>query len=386
MEALKLHPSQYVNAEETYPTPQFSKPTIRGYYSVKDNECTPSLEQLRYISKRYILEEQRNLNFDLNRAYEPNTNQVEEDRKPKYATCIRNISSPEFTFVNDELKPDFVCSRGILHLLLGSPYKKYDAYSRDWVILAMKRKGTIYLRTDRIEEWTDQANKPDNVKKAAAYGFKFEQYILTDEPNQEQNDRTKPVKKWDKFNVVLKSTLNGKSLLYNAEIDGVYSKTKIEDLDGLRKAALVEVKVVNERRYTQFRRDLTRFNYLTWWAQSHLSGIEKLVVGIRDENGICNSTVPYTVKTLPNAAGEFWKPTVCMTFLSDFLETVKEKLQVVDSEVEVYKFNFDVRNDTIYCTKLRDGHGMDFLPQWYLSYIKKEEAFKKLLIFWSRTH
>lgn len=80
---------------------------------------------------------------------------------------------------NDNSKPlaaDVVCFRGLLRLLMCTPYENRDA----WIILATKYKGTIYLCAKNTDaKLRENANLTERTKTIFSYGFKFEQYLFT---------------------------------------------------------------------------------------------------------------------------------------------------------------------------------------------------------------
>jgi RAT1-interacting protein len=69
---------------------------------------------------------------------------------------------------------DFVCYRGLLTMLMCTPYEKDD----DWIICATKWKGTIFLcarETDKKRLYREQMT--DKQKQFMSWGYKFEQYM-----------------------------------------------------------------------------------------------------------------------------------------------------------------------------------------------------------------
>lgn len=69
---------------------------------------------------------------------------------------------------------DFVCYRGLLTMLMCTPYEKDE----DWIICATKWKGTIFMcarETDRKRLYREQMT--DKQKQFMSWGYKFEQYM-----------------------------------------------------------------------------------------------------------------------------------------------------------------------------------------------------------------
>ena len=72
------------------------------------------------------------------------------------------------------MSADFVCLRGVLKVLMCTPYEKNE----DWIICATKWKGTIFLcakETERKRLSNEQMT--DRDKQFSSWGFKFEQYM-----------------------------------------------------------------------------------------------------------------------------------------------------------------------------------------------------------------
>ena len=57
-----------------------------------------------------------------------------------------------------------------------SPYEQYE----DWIILATKYKGRIYLCQKETEKKRQAVEaESDKQKKILSYGYKFEQFVLS---------------------------------------------------------------------------------------------------------------------------------------------------------------------------------------------------------------
>lgn len=162
--------------------PDISKPEIVGYFSVNKERCyIPDARNCKYI-KRTVFDRQQKL--DLNDGYEKVVhkpdNCVEEKINHLLRFIVRNLdkfqakSSDEF---NEEvLSINVVCFRGLLRLLMCTPYE----YRDNWSILATKYKGTIYLCALETDERKSQRqNESSEMKRILSYGFKFEQYMMS---------------------------------------------------------------------------------------------------------------------------------------------------------------------------------------------------------------
>ena len=74
---------------------------------------------------------------------------------------------------------DFVCFRGLLTTLMCTPYERRDG----WEFNAVKFKKTIYLcAVETDQKKSQRLNESQRQKDMCSWGFKFEQYVLSDEP------------------------------------------------------------------------------------------------------------------------------------------------------------------------------------------------------------
>ena len=91
-------------------------------------------------------------------------------------------NKPAFT-INEQdsqlntLSTDFVCFRGLLTTLMCTPYERRE----DWEFVAIKYKETIYLcKTETEQQRLFEQSKSERQKQMESWGFKFEQYVLSD--------------------------------------------------------------------------------------------------------------------------------------------------------------------------------------------------------------
>lgn len=359
--------------------PNFQKPQVTGYFSIdKYRQYHSSLENLQYYNDHFLKKER--LNLDLNVQYERYVQKPPEASKEKINHLLQfvqtNFEELQTKDSQDEkvIDIDFICFRGLLRLLMCAPYEQRDS----WIILATKYKGTIYLCEEKTEEQlAKQQNISDRSKLFCSYGFKFEQYLLADSPiSMPQPDR--PVIESEEFCTMFKSKLEGNSILYGAEMDGVLTHRTINDLNDLRSATFIELKVKQEERNYHQQRNFLNNKQIKWWCQSFLVGINDVYVGLRSAKGIVYKVEKHEVKQMPRLARETvqdaWRPVVCMDFLNSFLKMVKEKLNGWNSAWDVMEFSFDPKNSgEILCkTYLGCKNSKVFLTPEYLNFIDKK--------------
>lgn len=117
--------------------------------------------------------------FDLNKGYHLAIKKPPSATEEKLDHLLMFISQNLSNLRNhDELKltADIVCFRGLLRLLMCTPYEDKDG----WSILASRYQGTIYLCAyETAENRQNRESQTDQLKKILSYGFKFEQYMMS---------------------------------------------------------------------------------------------------------------------------------------------------------------------------------------------------------------
>lgn len=174
------------NTEEPQTFPPISQPKIVGSFSVTDvgpNRCyLPDARHCKYVYKNYHTDR---INYNLNDGIEQVIQKPDSANDEKLNHLLEFIvqnkqrlrKSPiDESHLDYQLFADFVCFRGLLRLLMCSPYERRDS----WNILATKYKGTIYLCAKETEKQKEERNnRNDTMKRILSYGFKFEQFILS---------------------------------------------------------------------------------------------------------------------------------------------------------------------------------------------------------------
>ncbi|CAL1688528.1 unnamed protein product [Lasius platythorax] len=227
---------------------------------------------------------------------------------------------------------DFICRRGVLKTLLCTPYKKKDK----WIICAGKYRGTIYLCEFYTSEREHKyVNATAEDKQFGSWGYKFEQYMVADQPSHKP-DPSVPLNECEKFHCIFKANFGDHSLLYAAEIDvgGKYGTILV------KKA-------------------------ITWWSQNYLAGVERLICGLRNEQGEVKVIKEYPTHYL----SELSKPYnlgKCKMFCKIFLDNVK-KIVTKDYNECMYKFYFDGSSDVINYSEIASNDEMYFfLKPWFV--------------------
>lgn len=347
--------------------PNITKPKIIGYFSInKNRKYIPNYSQLQYLK---LPLSSRHLNYDLNVGFETVIPKPKCDEKLDFLLkYILNSLSPKTLQHNEQpIKHNFVCFRGLLRLIMCTPYENKE----NWIILATKFKGTIYLCAEETDEKrTREANETEKSKRFCYYGFKFETYFLSSHPDKEPETKS-PVELSNEFCCMYETRLENINILYGAEMDGI-ARDKPVDYDvNFNELEFIELKV--KRRETHFRQSINFYKYkaIKWWCQSFLVGIKRIIVGLRNDSGIVDSYEEVDLRNVARESKDHWSPSVCMKFCSEFLNMVKSDMHSIDCPDTVYRYSYNPQYQThIKCENLNGKNYLSFLPGWYYNQFK----------------
>ncbi|XP_070510098.1 decapping and exoribonuclease protein-like [Chironomus tepperi] len=300
-----------------------SDPVIIGAYSLDgDRKYKNDLSALKYLKIPNFKKNSINLN-------EGNY----KDKDKKYDTMERIKQMTSYIMDNSEnvmknriIDADFVCFRGALKNLMMTPYSKYP----NWIVKAVKFKGTIYFIIE-----TNFNDYKVNLKvddKSYQYGFKFESYILSSDPEDNPKGKSETVNENEEFCILMSRTIdNSIKILFGIESDGV-DGNKVNSLDDLKKSKLVEVKTFFDKGTP-----MNDYTKLGWWCQSYIAAIDQIHVGLRDSRGFVTGIKAVNLKELEDST----KRNNCLKFLKKFLIEIKGKMKDVDDPKKVYCFKWN---------------------------------------------
>lgn len=342
---------------------------IIGNYSINgEREYCSGIKELKYYKKPLNTK----VNFDLN-LNENTIRKINKDVKLDYILTwiLENFDILKIQDSKDItrwIQPRFVTHRGTLKSLLITPHEQYDG----WIICASKFKGTIYLCSfDTEEKKQKELAKTDYQRLCSDWGFKFEQYMLTDTPDNEPST-SQCLNQNEEFCCVFKSKFGKDILLYAAEIDGIRSKQIIEDTVVGKTCELVELKTILRRSVSN---DGPRNMYkkLLWWAQCYPVGIKKIVCGCKNAKGLVTEIKEVQTSTFYIRKTADRSKSFCSGFLKEVKKIVRE-----DYDKCLYKFTYDPRKKTITVDKMTDNKSeCMFLYPWYTDDIKTKYENKK---------
>ncbi|XP_076246172.1 decapping and exoribonuclease protein-like isoform X2 [Calliopsis andreniformis] len=330
-------------------TAEFSKPQIIGHYSIDgERRYFSDLSQLKYYKQPLDL---KHVNFNL----DDNSQTVykEEDVDVKLDFLLKWISEnfKHLEMREDSgnsttsrcLEPEFICNRGSLTNLFITPYNCEDG----WMICASKFKGTIYLCSfDTDEKKREKLKRTEYHKRCIAWGYKFEQYMLSDTPSTNP-DLTTPLNQNEEFCCVFKSNL------VNKDVELIELKT-------------IPERSINYQGHINHRRPLTT---LKWWCQSYLVGIKRIICGCKKGNsGIVFKIKEFLCSELVNSSKNLWRPEICTSFCNEFLERMKLIVQK-DYNKCIYQFEYKPNTRYVEVNEIEPSFGSEytFLPMWYIA-------------------
>ncbi|CAK1599880.1 unnamed protein product [Parnassius mnemosyne] len=225
----------------------------------------------------------------------------------------------------------FFCYRGLMTCIACTPYERKDS----WRIVGVLFKGNIYLcARDTEEKKKMKQNMTKKEQQFTSWGYKFEQSVLSEKPNLDP-DPNKPVDENKEFSLVFKSHLNNHNIVYGAEMDGIRCDRSSVDsppdlkfgyeaiLKYLSNKEFIEVKTNRHIEFPNQERNFRLFKTKKWWCQSFLAGVNTILCGFRNDDGIVEELKVFAVNDLPKISSKFWDPNVCFNFLETFLTYVK---------------------------------------------------------------
>ncbi|KAF7993026.1 hypothetical protein HCN44_005807 [Aphidius gifuensis] len=323
--------------------PKFTKPKIIGYFSLNsERSWSQDAKQLGYY---YPLSKLQNkINFDLNQGIDNVIRKASNlDEKIDHLLRWIKLNSDKLTTTPDSKKwidADFVIYRGQLTKIMKSLYD----FKEGWILCAVKFKGTIYICSFDTDE-----------DKAAAENIT---------PQQKQfMSWEKPVNENEEFDCVFTTRLNDKKILYGAEVDGLYSNEKINEPLPLDRLSFVELKTSKTIYNNHQQRTLEKYKFLRWWCQSFLVGIEDILCGFRNDNGIIESIQQFQVSQMGRNYKHYWSAGKCMNLLDNFLQFVKNNV-LEDYDNKIYVFERMPFED-IKVTTASPHSKYAFLPTWF---------------------
>ncbi|KAJ2946376.1 hypothetical protein O0L34_g12415 [Tuta absoluta] len=307
------------------PFPRFQRPNVIGYIG---------LEHLQFARRNLC---DKPVKYDLN-LHIDKVKRKPDDLDVKITELVKFLLEHEkrlnFQPANKIEKAKIFCYRGLMTLVACTPYENREP----WKIVVILYKGNIYLcARDTEEKIRSRLNMTEKDKRFTSWGYKFEQYMLSDTPDSEPNP-DQPVDENEEFSLVFTNILNQHTIVYGAEMDGIrcdknpVTPPPVENrpkavVEYLSTKEFIELKTSRHIEFPNQENSFRRFKAKKWWCQSFLAGIDTILCGFRNDDGIVEELRTYNVNELPKMSKRFWNPNVCFNFLDTFFTYVKRCLE-----------------------------------------------------------
>ncbi|VVC95411.1 unnamed protein product [Leptidea sinapis] len=158
--------------------------------------------------------------------------------------------------------------------------------------------GNIYLcARDTEEKKMQKKNMTVRDLMFSSWGYKFEQYVVSDSPQTDPTPEM-PVNETEEFSLVLKTNINRHNIVFGAEMDGIRcDKECVQEkpdlvlgpealIQYLSSKEFIEIKTSRHIETSNQDRNFRRFKAKKWWCQSFLVGIDTILCGFRNDDGI----------------------------------------------------------------------------------------------------
>ncbi|CAD5209527.1 unnamed protein product [Bursaphelenchus xylophilus] len=297
--------------------PHLSRPNYIGDFGTdfREKKVHPGRSRVRYLYEKYV--NKTDLHLDLNRGLDVFDPKPDEDEHlDGLLRYIMTISEPKAHLKKVLHGADVVSWRGTLTRIGASPF---DALNSDgWRVLCSKFNDVVFLcELSTSQKLSNNGKKTAREKRMTYWGYKFEQYTTVDHENEVPNTNV-PV-----------STMSNYSAVFRFDMGNRIDNTKIRIFTGAEMDCLNEKGEFIELK-TQFNQiGVGRYWYqkeMKWWLQSFLVGIDTIVAGLRDDNGIIKEIKAVKVNDLARHPTG-WDPAVCLNFLLSFLVKVRSELR-----------------------------------------------------------
>uniref|UniRef100_A0A2A4JYW8 Decapping nuclease n=1 Tax=Heliothis virescens TaxID=7102 RepID=A0A2A4JYW8_HELVI len=265
-------------------------PYIIGYMSVDvRREFRHDLSQLKYLTSI----PKRRIRYNLNHNIEKAVKRTTDGNNEKISLMLKFLIDQRYRldFLNNPIDTTFITYRRTLISVMTSIYSREPLS-----IIASLLKNCIYLCSlESPESLNNSSSSCGQNAKFCAWGYKFEQYMVSDLPTKEPNIE-RPVIENEEFSLYYSSRLGKHRLFYGAQIDAMLANQtssgppNTSDVDAnltyLRNADYVELKTNREIHSPRQEKNFKKYKMLRCWCQCYLAGLKGLLVGYRNDDGI----------------------------------------------------------------------------------------------------
>ncbi|KAJ3276451.1 hypothetical protein HDV01_005074 [Terramyces sp. JEL0728] len=305
---------------------EYSKPAELCHFSYDDTRKL-SLDSNQALSSY----DPKPLPYNLYNGYPDDYTQREEveEHLDALLLAVQNTNIPK--------KPSFVTWRGIMTLIVCTPYQQHE----DWELNASLVDGTIYLEQVK----TLQKDRPDQAVNMY-YGYKFEACFTSPMGSKEQDKIS--VNTNIQYCSVFQARLAKHNLVLGGEVDCI-SKNNYCELK-------THKEIENEKMDYSFR----KYKLLKTYIQSYLAGVVYVVFGFKRNQEIVELR-EYRTDQLPGLCRELWNRHVCFNFGKMVLDFISKNV-TVDDRNTVYKVRYNSRDRVVEISEPEKGK---FVWDWY---------------------
>ena len=298
----------------------------------------------------------------------------------EYYSCVKDVDSNRLNYLPfwqkllkwitlsnfDVSSVDFIARRGILKYI---GYTLYDYHKSPWKFRVCKFQGKVYMYEPSPEQRGESMIEKDSrCKRYLYWGRQFEKTVTSSKEDMAGYYR------------IVNSNVGKYKVLLGAELDAI--RVRSHDNEGsddiiveevlqgcpdcnlLKKycnsttsnsttTEFIEIKTCVKRQV----KNKTSFG----WLQSYLAGIETLVYGFRDGEGMVDQIAEYKVSEVPGTAD--WDGAAMFGLISGVLKWLYGQVdEGCSGEIEylgAHKHQIEFR-------KLSNEH---FLPEWFVQYV-----------------
>ncbi|XP_066929896.1 decapping and exoribonuclease protein-like [Clytia hemisphaerica] len=355
--------------------PYFRQPIEFGHFSLDgQRRFHNDSSQLKSFQPPHV---DYDLEYDLRDGYDSHIEKDDDikERLTHLLTWIKRNTN-KFRLNNEnakeqvhQLNTDFVAWRGHFTKFLCTPYETREP----WKMAVTLFNGTIYISEVETEKAEfDRKHRSPRQKEMCYWGFRFEGYLtkpMHEACDEEEEKQPKVTNTNEAYCSIVRTRLKNHSILIGAEVDCC-----VKDSKAAPPLNYVELKTSRIMQHFKQRMNFSRYKLLKFWAQSFLVGLPKIVVGLRDDDGIVRELKTYKTMEIPQVCKEFrncWDPTICMNFLDKLLSWLKQ-IVTIDNKDVVYMLRFEPPFDTIQVELIDDGSEC-FLPDWFVETFQTQE-------------
>ncbi|RPB22825.1 RAI1-domain-containing protein [Terfezia boudieri ATCC MYA-4762] len=228
---------------------------------------------------------------------------------------------------------DFVTWRGMMTKassdIMCLPFDLQSSFDMN----AIKFQNTIYIEESHIFKLFPQTHRTQShqMQVGTFWGYKFETLSTLPAWWADCSRSKIESREYDIVNnkaqwcSIVKTGFDNTRIILGGEVDALW-QGEPRSVDN--PPVYVELKTSKEIRSDNdalvFEQKLLRF-----WAQSFLLGVQKIIIGFRDRNGVLQSVEELQTTNLPSITkkgGKTWDGNTCINFTNRLLKWLKEKL------------------------------------------------------------